>query len=74
MRSILITGLLLLSACASLPKNVVVTIPVPECPGPYKEVRVIDGAISGVWLQNVIDNHLASAECIARLKALLGHK
>ncbi len=49
-------------------------IKVPECPGVYKNVQVINGSVSGEDLDNLLDNVLEDRLCIARLKALLGDK
>jgi len=71
MRPIIVVILALtLGGCAS--SGLVKKIQIPECPGLYKPVNVINGTISGEDLENLVDNTLEDRICIARLKALLG--
>ncbi len=67
--TLIILTLLTLGGCSG---SLVNKIQIPECPGEYKIVQVLNGTISGQDLENLIDNVTEDRLCIARLKALLG--
>lgn len=75
MRQIIATlGFITLLALGGCKEPLLEEIQVPECPGLYKPVKVVNGSISGEYLDNLLDNVLEDRLCIARLKALLGDK
>lgn len=73
MRQVFITAiaLLLLGGCK---EPLLEEIKIPDCPGAYKAVQVINGTVSGEDLDNLLDNVLADRACISQLKTLLGDK